>query len=67
MLYHFVDSDLGVEIYSLTKREQQKKGVLILKWGIEELLLTCTGVEEKFMQSLTTFLLFLMIKNVTSF
>ena len=40
-LYHFVDSDLRVEI--LKKERQQKKGALILKQRIEVSVHTYTG------------------------
>ena len=53
-VYYFVDLDLDAEILF---EKEQKKGMLILKKGIETPVYSCVRFEEVFMLSLPAFLL----------
>ena len=55
MVYHFVDSDLRVEIF-FNKEVTAEKEASILKYRIETPLHTSIGVEENSMQNLSTFI-----------
>ena len=58
-VYHFVDPDLGVEMFC-EKEGATDKVVMILKWGggLRHLYTLVLGVEENFIQSQPAFLLF---------
>ena len=61
--YHFVDPDLETEIFFKKSGGNRIEGRRFQNRGLRHLQHTFIGVEGNFMQSLSTFLLFLVTKK----